>query len=136
MNGVRMVVRTPWECNQLTVERIVSPAVLEVLSESIAHDEMVLGIYRDVALVEESVNIAAEEDPVGDLVDAFIGVRPNVRGLQHRKGVLGGNGAGAPVGSHHLRPENTLAAPGVYQDRRAETSGVLSRSVATAFAYP
>ena len=31
MNGVRMVVGTPWEGNQLTVERIVGPAVLEVL---------------------------------------------------------------------------------------------------------
>ena len=56
--------------------------IVELVSEAGADLEAKLGRDREVALVEEAMQVGAEEKPVGHLVRARAGVGSDVRGFQ------------------------------------------------------
>lgn len=65
----------------LAVVEVVDLAVAEVLAQAAADLDVMVRRDRDVAVVEQCVDVGAQEDAVGDLVRAVGGVRADVRGL-------------------------------------------------------
>src|SRR5690606_8602566 len=101
-----------------SVEAVVAPPVVEVLTEPPAHPELVVGRDGDVAAVVEPVDIGAQEQPVRELVRATLGVRDDVASLERGEGVLPRDGA-LPIGRLQRKPERPLAEPRAYRPRCA-----------------
>lgn len=92
-----------------SIEWVVAATIREVILESLAHDEPMVGRHAHIALVEESMDVAAEQKPVRDLVRSTVWPPLGARGSRPTRGgrrgrLLRGVGAGgSPL--HHARPE-------------------------------
>ena len=93
-------------------EVVVDAAVGVLVAQGGADAELVVGGDRDVAGVVEAVQIGAQEQAVGDLVGAAIGVGLDVGGVEDGQAVLAGGGAGAGVGLGDGEAEGALAEAG------------------------
>ena len=69
------------EPDAVAVKTKVFFAVVEVVFQFSAGAEFVVGCYRDIALVEEPVNVGAEKKAVIDSVFSFFGNRLDVGGF-------------------------------------------------------
>lgn len=83
-----------------------------ILAKCVGDLEAVLGRDRHVAQVEQAVDVASEQQPVGDVVRAAVGVRHDVRRLEHRQRVLARDRARAVVCVEHRHPEDALRSRG------------------------
>ena len=77
-----------WRVHDASVQRVVAPAVLEVVAQPRADFEAESGSDRHVALVEEAVQVGPEQQTVADGVRSVGSERPDVRGIQRRERVL------------------------------------------------
>lgn len=77
---------------------VVVATVIELLFDAAADFDMHGRGDRDVAFVEQGVEIAAEEKAISDEVLAAFGVGLDVRGIERGEGALVGHGAAALVG--------------------------------------
>jgi hypothetical protein len=64
------------------VEGAIAPPVTVVFPDAPAHLEVVVGRHRQVALVEEPVQVRPEQDPVADVVGTVGGEWPDVCGVR------------------------------------------------------
>ena len=65
-------------------ERIVRAAVLEILAQLLADDKSVIGVDADIAAIEQSMDIAPQQESVGHVVGAVFSVGPNVCSFERR----------------------------------------------------
>jgi len=72
----------------LAVKGVVEAAVLVLLAYAAADLEIEAGRDGDVAGVEQAVDVAAQEDAVGRLVDSSLGVGADVSGVERRQSSL------------------------------------------------
>src|SRR5690606_21878483 len=93
------------------LELVVDPPVVELVGEAGANAEAVVGGGRDVAAVEQPVDVGAEKEPVREVVWAASSVGDDVGGLQRRERVLACDGA-FPVGPLHGEAEGALTEAG------------------------
>lgn len=94
-------------------------AVGVLVAQDGADAELVVGGDRHVAGVVEAVQIGAQEQAIGDLVGAAVGVGLDVGGVEDGQAVLAGGGAGSGVGLGDGEAEGGLAEAGA--DARAAT---------------
>ena len=86
------------EADGAAVVAVVVAAVIELLFDATADFDMHVRGDGDVALVEQGVKIAAEEEPIADEVLAAFRIGLNVRGIERGEGFLAGNGTASLVG--------------------------------------
>lgn len=88
----RLPVRLPQyiirRLNGPTVQRVVVPAVLELLLDPPADLEPQLRRHGDVAAIEEAVDVAPEQQAIRDLVHATFGVGADMRSVERGEGAL------------------------------------------------
>jgi len=72
----------------LAVKRVVASSVREVVLESLADDKLVVRGDSDVALVEEAVEVASQQQTVRNFVSATVGVGSDVGRLKRRQRML------------------------------------------------
>src|SRR5579883_2746654 len=103
----------------MAVHRVVMTAILEVVFEPPADLEATLIADRDIAKVEQAMNVGPEQKAVRDVVRAAVCVRPDMGGIQDRQGPLAGDRAAALVYIRHRDAECPLAKPRANQCRLA-----------------
>ncbi len=113
----RLALCIPRHPDPLPVEGHVGLAVAEVVLEAAADEEAAVGGDGDVAGVEKTVDIGAEEEAVVEAVLASFGHRPDVGGVQDGEGLLSRHGAAALVVVRDQDPEGALAQTRTHQDR-------------------
>src|SRR5687767_4119467 len=79
--GVWVMGSVPRQRYTLPVERVVATTVRKIVLESAAHDKVVVRGDPYVSLVEEAMDVAAHEKPVGDLTRTIHSEWPDVCGL-------------------------------------------------------
>src|SRR6516164_3151200 len=84
-------------------------AVVEVGSHALADDKAVLLVDRDVARIEDAVNIAAKQYAVRKAVTPSEGIRLDVSGVEGGKDLSARNGALSLVRVSHRCSERALA---------------------------
>jgi len=93
------------------VHRVVCLAVLPFPREPLAHHEAVIGGHRDVARVEQPVNVRPQQETVHDFMRSIGPVGPNVGGFQDRERMLAADRACAVVSACDCHAEATLPEP-------------------------
>lgn len=86
-------------------------AVLELLAEAAARPKLVGGRDRDVASVEERVDIRAEQETIRYEVLASLTHGADVGGLENRKRLFLRYGAASLIRVHHEQPKGPLPQP-------------------------
>ena len=95
----------------LAVVEVVDLAVAEVLTQAPADLDVMVRRDRDVPVVEQCVDVGAQEDAVGDLVRAVGGVWADVRGLKDREGLFAADGTAPFVGVGDRHSKSALPEP-------------------------
>ena len=91
ISGLRQMVEL------ISIERIIIAAVFKFVTEAAADFDAVVRGHRDIAAVEESVDVATEQKAVIDFMWAAISVRFNVGGLEGGQRMLLRNSTCAAV---------------------------------------
>ena len=94
-SSVGPVLSVVWRDDELPVERVVGPAVVEVLVEPAAHLKTAFWSDRDIALVEEAMNVGTQKKSVRDPVLASFRAGSDVGCLECWEGVFPRDGAGS-----------------------------------------
>jgi hypothetical protein len=89
----RLITRRGGWAETLAVEGIVRPAIRKLLAKALADLEPQIRRHGDVPLVEQPVEICAQQETVGDFVWAGKMIWLDVGGLEDRQGVFLGDGA-------------------------------------------
>ena len=92
-----------------TVQGVVAVAVVVIEFQPRTHFDSVLWRDGDVALIEQSVQVGPEENPVADFMWAVLRIWLEMGRFQRRQGMLVRYGAGSGIGIHHCHTEDTLA---------------------------
>lgn len=107
---VRLFVRRQGQMVQCpAMERIIRPAVGEFLLEPAAYLDLVFRRDRDIASIEQAVEIAPQQEAVLYGMRAVLGERLDVGGFESGQGMFRGNGAGTFVSVRYQNPECPLA---------------------------
>lgn len=124
----RSPVRPLGKGDRRAVHGVILAPVLEFLADAPAHLETPVRRHRDIAAIEQLVNIAAEQKAVADFVRAALAVGADMGRFQGRQRPLAGDGAAAIVGigdgnaerslPEARRDERGLAVTGLAQARR------------------
>src|SRR5688572_16216424 len=108
------------------VERIVRSAVSIILLEPRTDLEPVLRRYRDVALIEEPVQVGPKQNAITDVVRTMLRVWLDVRSFQCRRRVLLRHSTRTRVRVDHGDTEDALAQPRLNQLWRAVARRILA----------
>jgi hypothetical protein len=90
-------------------ELVVGPAVLVVVSQRVAYGKPMVGPNRDVAEIEESMQVPAQRNAVANRVFAAHPPRADVRSFENRKRVLCRDGTRLAVGIKHRDSKRALS---------------------------
>ena len=94
----------------LSVHRVIFRPVIELLFDSLADLNVIVGRDSDVSPVEQRVNILAEQNAIGRrMCTALSGVRPDVCRVQDMKDMGRRQRALATIGISHDHSERPLA---------------------------
>jgi hypothetical protein len=74
----------------------------------------------EIPLVKQSMQVSPQQKPVGGVVSAAFGIRPNVCGVQNRQGMLSRDGTCPFVCLSNGDSERTLTEARAYQERRTK----------------
>ena len=122
-----------WHTDPLAVKRVVISTVIELFLNAPADLKMEAGCYRYIAGIEQTVDVAPQQEPVPWLVFAALAVRSNMRSLESRQRSLLCDRATPMVDICHQHAERTLSKPwanklGLAKSPRASVmTGALSR---------
>src|SRR5688572_13351849 len=122
----RRVTRRGGNGHRGPVERIVRSAVSIVLLEPRTDLEPVLRCNRDVALIEEPVQVGPKQNAIADIVGTMLRVRLDVRSLQSGQRMLLCDRTRPRVRIHHGDTEDSLAKPWLNQLWRAVAKRILA----------
>ena len=117
--GIGAPVRLRGCVNGMTMERVVVPSILELFADAPANLKSQVWRYRDVAGVEQAMNVATQEKPVGCLVRAAVTVGADMGGLQGWQCPLLGDRAAPLVNVGDQDPERPLPEAGTNEVRRS-----------------
>jgi len=95
--------------NSLAVKWVIIPAVFKLFANAAADLYAKIRGNRDIALIEEPMDIAPEKKPVADFMGPAFGIGLDMGRLQGRQGVLLGYGTGSAIGFCDGNLEGTLA---------------------------
>ncbi len=70
--------------HELAMQAVVLAAIVEILVDAPAHLDVVIGGDRQVSPIEESVEIAAQQQPVVDSMLALGRIGANMGGFENR----------------------------------------------------
>src|SRR5581483_11491885 len=107
-----------------TVISVVLAPVLVLLLDSTAHLDLESFVDRDIALVEQNMQIGPKEQSVRDEVRARLGVGLDMRGLEDRQRALAGDGATPAIRLGDQDPECPLPETRARQVFRAVAGGL------------
>ena len=107
--GVGTIPRVAWHIHRLPVERIVGVAVVILIPKSAADFCPHVRRDREVAFVEQPVQVRSEENAVANLVRTALAERKDVTGLEDRQRMLTGDRAAPVVGVSDSNAERLLA---------------------------
>jgi hypothetical protein len=93
----------------LPAQAVIRAAVVEVELEALADYQALVFIDRDVATIEESMEIGAQRDAIAGAVRPAVSERPDVGGIQDRQRVLLRHCTGTIIRVENLHPEDPLA---------------------------
>jgi len=79
---VRLLCPNGRNANYPPIKVVIDEAVVELITDSRANAESEIRVNRDVALIEQAVNVAAKEDAIGHLVRSVLAVRADVGRLK------------------------------------------------------
>lgn len=105
----RLIDRLFRHADRLAVERVILPAVVEILFDAAADLESKFRRDRHVAAVEQRVQVAADEDAVVGLVGSLFGEGFYVGGVEDGQDLLSRHRAPAAVGVDYDHAEDALA---------------------------
>ena len=71
--------------NRPSIERVVASAIREVGAQLAAYHEAEIRRHADVATIEQSMDVAAQEQPIHDLVLSAVAIRTDVRRFEGRQ---------------------------------------------------
>src|SRR6478609_133094 len=106
---MRTLVNVLWRADLLAVKGVVVLPVIKLLPDAPADLEVMLGRYRHVTGVEQTVDVATKEEAVLRLMVTAFTVGSDVRGLQGRQCPLAGDRAAPIVNVCHQNAECTLS---------------------------
>src|ERR1019366_5523460 len=112
----------------VAVKRIVVLAIVELLPDAPADLEVQVGSYGHIAGVEQAMNVPPQQESIGGLVRAAIGIGAYMRSLQGWQRPLLGDRAAPPVDIRDKHPECSLPEAGTYKVRLAKARGLLGHT--------
>ena len=132
------------------MQGVVVASVLELLTDTTAHLEARVRRDRHIPAVEESMQVASQEEAILDAMGSARGIRLDVSCLQHRKSPLPRRGAPPLIRVGDEDTERSLAKVRQHQRRRSvarrlglrsqgrlcRTDGALDRSVQRGARFP
>lgn len=98
-------------CERLAIQRIVMAAVVELFADPAADLDLIVERHREVALIEEIMEIGAEQQAIVHFVRTTFSIRLDVASREGRKRPLSCDGTPAGVGVCDLDSECTLTKP-------------------------
>jgi len=117
IGGIRPVLRAGWYCDRLSVQWVIRAAILKVILESSADEKAHVAVHSDVALVEEAMNVAPQQQTVRDVVVPIAGEGFDVGGFERGQGVLLRHRARSSIGRDDLGTKDPLAESRLNQCR-------------------
>lgn len=114
--------------NRPAVQRVVVPAVLELLLDPPADLEPELRSDGDITAIKEALCRSSEQESIRHVVRATFGVGANVRCIQGGKCPLPRDRAASIVSVCHQEPEGSLPEPRPNQYRRTKPFNFAARS--------
>ena len=82
---IRPILSPRWRHDLLAMQRIIVAPVFEFLADPFAHLKAQVGRDRDVAGIEQAVDVAPQQQAIARLVAAAVAIGADVGGLQRRK---------------------------------------------------
>ena len=85
---IRPILSPRWRHDLLAMQRIIVAPVFEFLADPFAHLKAQVGRDRDVAGIEQAVDVAPQQQAIARLVAAAVAIGADVGGLQRRECAL------------------------------------------------
>jgi len=109
------------------MKRVVAAPVAIVITQPSSHLQSQLWCHRDVAGIEQPVEVRSQQQSITNLVWAFMRIRPDVGSFECRQRVLARHRTGPAIGVEDCNAKRCLTKPGSDEARIAIAGARLRR---------